>query len=60
MMSESNEAMDSTSEEEVDAMSMSVGELERVALVEMFLADVAMQNIIKIMQDRLDDKKMKK
>ena len=59
-MSESNEAMDSTSEEEVDTMSMSVGELERVALVEMFLADVAMQNIIKIMQDRLDDKKMKK
>ena len=58
-MSESAKAIDSTSEEEVDMMSMSIGELEQVALVQMFLVEVAMQNIIKIMQDRADDKKMK-
>jgi len=61
MMSESAEVMVSHSEEAVDAMSILEGELERVALtdsLEVFLAEVAMQNIVDVKQNRANDEKM--
>jgi len=72
MRSESAEAIDSTSEEELDAISIAVGELERVALLlsvqghqvsliarlTAVLVEVSMQNIAEVIQDRADDEKV--
>ena len=72
MRSELAEAIDSTSEEELDTTSISVGELEWVALLlsvhghqvswiaclTVVLVEVSMQNIVEIVQDRADNEEV--